>query len=71
MHRRVAQGAPEWLAPHGRLLVETSERQAAGTVSIVRGAGLVPRVVRREEVGATVVVGSLPARRPGADRTGS
>ncbi|MEP7762901.1 putative protein N(5)-glutamine methyltransferase [Sanguibacter sp. 25GB23B1] len=60
MHRRVAQGAREWLAPGGRLLVETSERQAPGTVSIVRQAGLVPRVVRREEADATVVVGSLP-----------
>lgn len=68
MHRRVAHGAGEWLAPGGRLIVETSERQAPGTVSIVRSAGLVPRVVRREEIDATVVVGSRPADRAGVRR---
>lgn len=59
VHRRVAAGAPAWLAPGGYLLVETSERQAPGTVAILREAGLVTRVVRREEIDATVVVGSV------------
>lgn len=57
VHRRVAQGAVRWLAPGGHLLVETSERQAPGTVAIVRAAGLDARVVRRDELDATIVVG--------------
>jgi release factor glutamine methyltransferase len=54
--RRVAAGAPEWLAPGGRLLLETSERQAPVAVYAVRSYGLAVRVARSEELGATVVV---------------
>ena len=64
LHRRVVDGAVEWLATGGHLLVETSARQVDGTVAIFRAAGLVPRVVRREEIDATVVVGSRPAGGP-------
>jgi release factor glutamine methyltransferase len=59
--RRVAAAAPRWLAPGGHLLSETSERQASGAVAALAGSGLVPRVARSEELGATVVIGTRPA----------
>ncbi|WP_258727086.1 methyltransferase [Cellulomonas sp. NS3] len=57
VHRRLAAVAPRWLAPHGHLLIETSERQAPVTADAMARAGLVPVVVRDEEVDGTVVVG--------------
>ncbi|QJW37773.1 methyltransferase [Cellulosimicrobium protaetiae] len=60
--RRVATEAPEWLAPGGHLLTESGERQSAGAVAVLERAGLVARVVRDEEIGATIVVGTLPAK---------
>ena len=60
--RRVAAAAPCWLAPGGHLLSETSERQAPRAVAAVTGSGLVPRVARSEELSATVVIGTRPAR---------
>ncbi len=50
--------APGWLAPRGSLLFETSETQAEPAVRLVETAGLVPRVVTDDGLGATVVVGS-------------
>lgn len=58
--RRVTADAPRWLAPGGRLLFETSERQVLAAVEAVRTAGLVPRVATDEEWYATVVVGTRP-----------
>ncbi|GHA85276.1 putative protein N(5)-glutamine methyltransferase [Streptomyces termitum] len=57
--RRVAAGAPEWLAPGGRLLFETSGRQAEAAVRAVGAHGLRAGVVADEEWGATVVVATL------------
>lgn len=57
IHRRVAAGAPDWLAPDGRLLIETSERQAALTAAAMTAAGLTAAVVSDEEMAATVVIG--------------
>lgn len=57
LHRRIAADAAAWLAPGGRLLIETSRAQARGTAAAVRAGGLVPRVVRDEDLGATAVVG--------------
>jgi release factor glutamine methyltransferase len=62
VQRRVAAAAPLWLAPGGHLLFETSERQAPDTVEIVTGHGLAGRVVRSDELDATVVVATRPAR---------
>ncbi|MBH5335219.1 putative protein N(5)-glutamine methyltransferase [Streptomyces pactum] len=62
VQRRVTAGAPGWLAPGGRLLVETSERQAPRTAAEVARAGLVPQVVSCEELYATVVIGTRPGR---------
>jgi release factor glutamine methyltransferase len=57
VHRRVAAAARQWLAPGGRLLIETSERQAAGTAGILTENGLSARVVSSDELSATVVIG--------------
>ncbi|MCW0215752.1 MAG: putative protein N(5)-glutamine methyltransferase [Pseudonocardia sp.] len=65
VQRRVAAGSPEWLAPGGHLLIETSERQAPLTVAAVEAAGLATRVVRFEDLGATIVVGTSVRPRRG------
>ncbi|GAA2518627.1 putative protein N(5)-glutamine methyltransferase [Streptomyces gobitricini] len=54
--RRVTAEAPAWLAPGGKLLFETSERQAAAAAAVVAGDGLVPHVVTCEDLYATVVI---------------
>ena len=54
--RRVAAAAPAWLAPGGHLLTEISERQAAAATAAVAAAGLVPRLARSAELGATVLI---------------
>jgi release factor glutamine methyltransferase len=59
--RRVAQAAPQWLAPGGHLLSETSERQASALTEAMALAGLITQVVRSEELNATVVIGTRPA----------
>jgi release factor glutamine methyltransferase len=56
--RRVAADAPQWLAPGGHLLFETSERQAPRALDTVAGAGLTARVVTSDELYATVVIGT-------------
>jgi release factor glutamine methyltransferase len=56
--RRVAAGAPRWLAPGGTVLVEASERQAPVLAAVFTAAGLAARVHESEELGATVVSGT-------------
>ncbi|WP_242902190.1 putative protein N(5)-glutamine methyltransferase [Actinomadura terrae] len=58
--RRVAGEAPEWLAPGGLLLFETSERQVPEAVAVVSGGGLSAEVARPDEAYATVVIGTRP-----------
>jgi release factor glutamine methyltransferase len=58
LHRRVIGEAREWLDPAGHLVIETSERQAAGTAGIMVAAGLAARTVHSEELDGTVVVGT-------------
>jgi len=60
VQRRVVAGAPGWLAPGGALLVETSDRQAPASLAAFTAAGLTARVVEDDELGGTVVVGTLP-----------
>ncbi|GAA2474257.1 putative protein N(5)-glutamine methyltransferase [Streptomyces longisporus] len=55
--RRVAAEASGWLAPGGCLLVETSERQAAGAVDAFTTGGLRVRLAASEELYAHVVIG--------------
>ncbi|WP_267246035.1 putative protein N(5)-glutamine methyltransferase [Streptomyces sp. PR69] len=57
VQRRVATAAPDWLAPGGALLIETSEDQAPSTARAVEDGGLVPRIAESEELYATVVIG--------------
>ncbi|MDP4503457.1 putative protein N(5)-glutamine methyltransferase [Nonomuraea turcica] len=58
--RRVIERAPQWLAPGGHLLIETSARQAAATVRAVELAGLAARAAGSDELDATAVIGRLP-----------
>jgi release factor glutamine methyltransferase len=58
--RRVAAGAPRWLAPGGRLLMETSERQAPRLTEAATRSGLLPRVARSTELSATVIIATRP-----------
>jgi release factor glutamine methyltransferase len=61
LHRRIAAEAGRWLTEDGHLLIETSDRQRAGTAAALTAAGLTVRVVEDPEVNATVVVGRRPA----------
>jgi release factor glutamine methyltransferase len=57
--RRVVADAPDWLGPGGSLLFEVGERQVPAAVAAVTARGLRARVVRDDDRGATVVVGTL------------
>jgi release factor glutamine methyltransferase len=57
--RRVAAGAPGWLAPGGHLLIETSERQASLAAAAFKASGLTPRVATSADLSATVLMGTL------------
>jgi release factor glutamine methyltransferase len=57
VQRRVTADATQWLTPVGHLLIETSERQAPLTLDAFVRNGLLPRLVRSEELDATVVIG--------------
>ena len=57
VHRRVAASARDWLAPGGHLLIETSRRQAPTTAALVADGGLAARIVRDDELAATIVIG--------------
>jgi release factor glutamine methyltransferase len=63
IQRRVIASAPEWLAPGGHLLIETSERQSAATAAAFTEAGLGPRITRDEDLDATIVIGVIGIRR--------
>ena len=56
LHRRIATEALSWLAPHGRLFIETSTRQASATAGILAADGFTPRVDHRPDDNATVVI---------------
>ncbi|NUP49982.1 MAG: putative protein N(5)-glutamine methyltransferase [Catenulispora sp.] len=60
LHRRIAVGAPDWLAPGGSLLIECTERQAAATRTAFGRAGLRARIVEDDDLEATVVIGDRP-----------
>jgi len=61
IHRRVAAQAPGWLAAGGRLLIETSDRQAPLTSAAMAAAGLTTSIATNDMLDATVVIGRLPA----------
>lgn len=51
VQRRVIAGAPEWLAPGGRVLVESSERQSPASAALMEAAGLRATVVGQAVIG--------------------
>lgn len=55
--RKVAAGAPSWLAPGGCVLVETSERQLPSAVEAFTLAGLDTRLAVSAELYANVAIG--------------
>ena len=58
--RRVAAGGPDWLAPGGHLLIETSERQARLAAAAFQSSGLSPQIATSADLSATVLIGTLP-----------
>ena len=56
IQRRLAAEAPNWLVPHGKLLLETSDRQAEATAGILEDCGFAAVIESCEELDATVVV---------------
>jgi release factor glutamine methyltransferase len=59
--RRAAAEARDWLAPGGRLLVETSERQGERMSDVMDDGGLIPEVHENEDFGSAVVTGTMSA----------
>ena len=59
VQRRLVAAAPEWLAPGGHLLVETSAGQAPHTAAIFARHGVTPRLVHSRNLDATVVIGTV------------
>ena len=57
--RRVAAGAPGWLAAGGHLLIETSDRQAPQAAAAFEASGLTPRIATSADLNATVLIGTL------------
>lgn len=59
IHRRVAVDAPQWLAPGGHLLVETSAALMHSTLQTVVEAGFAASISESEMFDAVVVIGSM------------
>jgi release factor glutamine methyltransferase len=59
--RRVAAEAPDWLAPGGHLLIETSDRQVPLATAAFAASGLTLRTATSADLNATVLIGTLPA----------
>lgn len=58
-HRRIAAEANKWLRPDGNVIIETSERQAEMTASILAQAGFAVRTSCSEDLDGTVVIGQV------------
>lgn len=64
VQRRVAEGAAHWLAPGGRIFLETGVDQAERTAALLSSCGLVPRITGSAEFLATVVMAVRPPHGP-------
>jgi release factor glutamine methyltransferase len=58
VHRRVAAGAPGWLASGGHLIVESSSAQADELASAFASAGLAARIIIGDDEDGAVIVGT-------------
>jgi release factor glutamine methyltransferase len=58
IQRRVIAGSPDWLAPGGRVLVESSERQATISAALMEAAGLDARIEGQAVVGTRTTLAS-------------
>jgi release factor glutamine methyltransferase len=69
--RRIVDAAPDWLAPHGVLAIETSAAQAPALTGAMQTVGLTTRVVVDDDLGGVVAIGRAPRRtnRPDASLT--
>lgn len=56
VQERIASGSRSWLAPGGRVIIETSGRQAPRTARLFEQQGFAVRVVRDEDRDGTAVV---------------
>lgn len=59
VQRRIAADASAWLAPGGRVLVETSARQSGLTLAALEDCCLAARLVQSVDLDAAVAVGVL------------
>jgi release factor glutamine methyltransferase len=59
IQRRVLAVSPDWLARGGHMLTETSTVQADALAEAAQSCGLATRIVRDEDLGATVLVASV------------
>jgi len=57
VQHRVIADAPQWLAPGGHLLIETSDVQCAATLAAMGAVGLSAQVASDDELGATIAIG--------------
>jgi release factor glutamine methyltransferase len=62
LQRKAVEQAPQWLAPGGHLLVETSVMQADQTFEFFVNAGLTTKIARDQALDATVVIGTNPGK---------
>ncbi len=58
LQRRAAAAAPDWLAPDGRILIETGRRQALHTAEVLAHNGFQPMITTDDEIDGTAVIGS-------------
>lgn len=58
VQRRIVAETTAWLAPGGRLLIETGLRQAPTTAAAMAAHGLSTRVAHDEDLDATTVIGT-------------
>ncbi len=69
LHRSIAAQAPLWLGEDGVLLLEASARHCATTAAILASHGFSVSVSRSEELGGTVVTGSMAPRKGPRNRS--
>jgi release factor glutamine methyltransferase len=58
--RRVAAGAPDWLAPGGAALMETGRAQRPTALRVLAASGLLAAAAYDPDLDATVVIGRRP-----------